>query len=66
MSLLNIAGCTGDVCMFLSFLNMPNFSYVDIDLVDSFYLISNSDLSSNKVFGIKLIESGEYKSLSLF
>lgn len=65
LSLFNIAGCTGDICMFFSLFRMPQFSYVDVDDCSSFYLISSSDVSKHRLFGLKLIEVGDYSDLIL-
>ena len=63
LSLFNIAGCVGDIFMFIAFLRLPDFSYIDLDDCTGFVLVSNNDLSSYKLFGLKLVEVGEYKKL---
>lgn len=63
LSLFNIVGCVGDLCMFFSFLRLPDFNYVDLDECDSFVLISESDLSNSKLFCMDLVESGNPDSL---
>ena len=60
LSLFNIAGCAGDIAMFISFLKLPSFSYMDLDDCTSFVLVSKNDLKRYKLFGMKLVESGEY------
>ena len=65
LSLFNIVGCVGDLAMFFSFVKLPDFQYVDIDDCTGFYLISKNDLSSYKLYGIDLIDSGDFKDLVL-
>ena len=63
LSLLNIAGCAGDIAMIVSFVKLPSFSYVDLDDCTGFVLVSKDDLSKYKLFGMNLIESGDYSNL---
>lgn len=63
LSLLNIAGCAGDIAMIVSFIKLPDFSYLDLDDCTGFVLVSKSDLSKYKLFGMDLIESGSYSKL---
>ena len=65
LSLFNIAGCAGDIAMFLSFLFLPGFSYIDLDDCTGFVLVSESDLSKHKLFGMNLVEVGDYDNLTL-
>lgn len=65
LSLFNIAGCAGDIAMFFSFLFLPSFSYIDLDDCTGFVLLSNSDLSKHKLFGMNLVEVGDYDNLTL-
>ena len=60
LSLFNIAGCAGDIAMFISFLKLPDFKYTDLDDCTGYILISENDLSRFKLFGVKLVESGDY------
>ena len=64
LSLFNIAGCAGDLAMFYSFIRLPNFTYTDLDDCTGFVLVSDNDLSSYKLFGMNLVESGDYSNLS--
>ena len=64
LSLLNIAGCAGDIAMFISFLFLPGFSYIDLDDCTGFVLASENALSKNRLFGMKLVEIGDYDNLS--
>lgn len=63
LSLLNISGCAGDIAMFISFIKLPSFSYLDVDDCTGFVLISDNDLSKYKLFGLDLVESGNYSKL---
>ena len=63
LSLLNIAGCAGDISMIISFIKLPDFSYLDLDDCTGFVLVSENDLSKYKLFGVDLIESDSYTKL---
>lgn len=63
LSLLNIAGCAGDIAMIISFIKLPCFSYLDLDDCTGFVLVSDNDLSKYKLFGLDLVESGSYSKL---
>lgn len=63
LSLFNIAGCAGDLAMFFSFVRLPMFSYIDLDDCTGFVLVSESDLSSYRLFGMNLVESGDYSNM---
>jgi len=65
LSLFNIAGCAGDIAMFISFLFLPDFSYIDLDDCTGFVLVSKNDLSKYKLFGMNLVEVNDYDSLVL-
>ena len=65
LSLFNVAGCAGDFAMFLSFVKLPDFRYIDIDDSTGFVIISRNDLSSYKLIGMKLSEVGNYDDLEL-
>lgn len=65
LSLFNIVGCVGDLAMFFSFLKLPDFSYVDLDDCTGFVLISDNDLSKYKLFGVDLVEVGNYTNLGV-
>lgn len=65
LSLLNIAGCAGDIAMFVSFLKLPDFKYIDLDDCTGFVLVSDSDLSKYKLFGLDVVEEGKAKDLEL-
>lgn len=63
LSLFNIVGCIGDLVMFFAFLRLPYFLYTDLDDCTGFVLISDYDLSKYKLFGLKLIESGNARTM---
>ena len=65
LSIFNIVGCVGDLCMFFNFIRLPKFKYVDLDDCTGFVLISEYDLSKYKLFGFDLSESGNYGDLKL-
>lgn len=61
LSIVNITGSIGDIIMTIYFLKCPNdIIYLDQDDCTSFTVISNKDLDSIKVPGIKLIKKGSY------
>lgn len=63
LSLLNVSGCAGDIAMFISFFRLPAFSYLDVDDCTGFVLVSKNDLSNYKLFGLDLVECGNYSEL---
>ena len=65
LSLFNVAGCAGDFAMFLSFVKLPDFRYIDIDDSTGFVIVSRNDLSNYKLIGMKLSEVGSYDNLEL-
>ena len=64
LSLLNISGCVGDLCMFFSFYRLPSFSYVDLDDCTGFVLVSESDLSKFKMFGLNLVQVYDFSDFN--
>ena len=65
LSLFNIVGCIGDLCMFFYFLMLPDFSYIDMGECDGFVLISSNDLSVFKDFCFNIINVDSYSKLSV-
>jgi len=63
LSLFNIVGSIGDLVMFFDFIKLPEFNYLDLDDCTGFVLTSKEDLSKYKLFGINLIEKGNYNKL---
>jgi hypothetical protein len=53
---MNISGCTGDLMMFISFLNLKNIEYSEFDDPISFGLYSDIDYSKKKMLGINYIK----------
>jgi len=63
LSLVNIAGASGDILMTIQMLKMPKeIKYVDGDDSIGYYILSDEDISKIKVFSLKLVESGLYDS----
>lgn len=60
LSIFNISGAIGDLMMTFLFMKMPkDIMYMDLDDCEGFTVLSKEDLSKNKYFGFKLIESGK-------
>lgn len=57
LSIFNISGCAGDLIMFLYFIRIKNIEYTEFDDPISFALYTNDDLTKNKPFGLKYIET---------
>lgn len=59
LSLVNIAGASGDILMTIQMLKMPKgIKYVDGDDSIGYYILSEEDISNIKVPSLKLMESG--------
>lgn len=61
LSILNIAGCSGDLVMFFDFLTLDSFEYSEYDNPIAFGLYSNKDFGNKKMFCLKYV--GEADSL---
>lgn len=62
LSIINIGGATGDIMMFIYIVRLDNdLSYKELGEATSFLLITEENLLETKHFGLKLVESGEYK-----
>ncbi len=57
LSIANMAGCAGDLMMFLSLIKIKDFEYSEYDNPISFALYSSEDLSNKKMFGLNFIET---------
>ena len=57
LALLNIAGCSGDLIMFIDFLKLKDFEYSEFDNPVAFGLYSKEDLSQKKLLGLKYVET---------
>lgn len=63
LSIFNIVGSVGDIVMSIYFCKCPSdVIYLDLDDCTGFTVLSKNDLSSIKVPGIKLVDSGIYDS----
>ena len=62
LSIINIGGATGDIMMFFYIMGLDNeLQYKELGEATSFILITKEDLTKRQHFGVKLLESGEYK-----
>ncbi len=57
LSVINIAGCSGDLVMFFDFLRLKDFEYSEYDNPMAFGIYSKKDLSKKKMLGLKFIET---------
>lgn len=57
LALLNIAGCSGDLIMFIDFLKLKDFEYSEFDNPVAFGLYSKEDLSQRKLIGLKYVKT---------
>ena len=57
LSVINIAGCSGDLVMFFDFLRLKDFEYSEYDNPMAFGIYSKKDLSNKKMLGLKYIET---------
>ena len=61
LSILNIVASIGDIVMIIYFIKAPrDIIYLDLDDPTSFTVVSDKDLSNNKVVGINLYDKGKY------
>ena len=62
LSIMNLAGASGDIIMLFFILKLPNdINYIDYDNSVGCTFTSKNDLSTYRGFGIKFVESGEHK-----
>lgn len=66
LSIMNIVGSIGDIVMFIYFIKVGPVRYLDLDDCTSFTVISDRDLSSYSVKGIKLVDSGIYDCKKMY
>lgn len=59
LSILNIAGCSGDIIMFYHLNKIKNFEFSEYDNPIAFGLYGNKDLENKKMFGLKYLGSQE-------
>ena len=63
LSILNIVASIGDIVMIIYFIKAPrDIIYLDLDDPISFTVVSDKDLSNNKIIGINICDSGKYNS----
>lgn len=63
LSIFNIVGSIGDIVMSIYFSRCSNdVIYLDLDDCTSFTVLSKKDLSNIRIWGIKLVDSGNYDS----
>ena len=61
LSIINIVASIGDIVMIIYFIKAPrDIIYLDLDDPTSFTVVSDKDLSNNKVVGINIHDSGKY------
>ena len=61
LSIINIVASIGDIVMIIYFIKAPrDIIYLDLDDSTSFTVVSDKDLSNNKVVGINIHDSGKY------
>lgn len=61
LSVINIAGCIGDIIMFLEFIKINDFKYFEYDNPLAFGIITSKDMSNYKMFALKQIDEKDYK-----
>ena len=59
LSLLNIAGCSGDLLMFIGLVSLKNYEYSEYDDPTSFGLYTSDNLENHKMFGLRYIGKKE-------
>lgn len=59
LSIINIAGCIGDIIMFMDFLTIKKFRFFEYDNPMAFGIITDENMENRKLFGIKRIEEKE-------
>lgn len=64
LSLFNIIGCVCDLSMFMFFIKLPDFRYIDLDDCTGFIIVSFHDLKKYKNKFFDLVEIGDYSSLN--
>lgn len=60
LSILNIAGASGDIMMTIAIIKMRNIEYLDTDDTTSFYILSEDDISNKKYLGLNIVDNGIY------
>lgn len=61
LSIFNISGAIGDICMMIDIGLMPkDINYLDLDDNTCFTIISGEDLTEKKFLSISLVKNGKY------
>ena len=60
LSILNIVSSIGDIVMIIYFIRVKDVTYLDLDDITSFTVLSKEDITNVKVIGIELIDKGIY------
>ena len=55
LSLFNIAGCAGDLLMFIGLVSIKNYQYSEYDDPTSFGLYTSDNLENHKMFGLRYV-----------
>lgn len=55
LSIFNIAGCSGDIVMFMFILELKNIEFSEYDDPTGFGIYTNKDISKKKHFGLKYV-----------
>lgn len=61
LSIINIAGCIGDIIMFLEFIKIDDFKYFEYDNPLAFGITTSKDMSNYKMFALKQFDEKNYK-----
>lgn len=57
LSIINIAGCSGDLVMFFDFLKLKDFEYSEYDNPMAFGIYTKNDLSKTKLLGLRYLKA---------
>lgn len=53
LSIFNLAGCSGDIVMFIAFMKIKDFKFFEYDNPIGFGIITSENLENKKLFGLK-------------
>ena len=56
LSIIDIAGCSGDLVMFFDFLKLKDFEYSEYDNPMAFGIYTKNDLSKTKLLGLRYLK----------
>ena len=57
LSIMNMAGCSGDLIMFFNLIKLKDFEYSEYDDPISFGLYTKNDWTNKKMFGLQYVET---------